>query len=96
MKPCERELLEHPFLASLKPHHLSAVAAMAGEALLGRCEEDQEFGHALMKRMTQLLIRRLAAGRRLIVELDSQVRAAADKGMAQAAPVEIQRHETSV
>lgn len=45
--------------------------ALDGSALLVRCEEDHELGHALMKRMTQLLIRRLEAARRTIIRLDA-------------------------
>lgn len=42
-----------------------------GAALLVRCEEDHELGHALTKRMVQLLIRRLEAARRAIIMLDA-------------------------
>ncbi len=58
--------------------HFQAVALepvravqLDGAALLVRCEEDHELGYALMKRMAQLLIRRLSAARRVILDLDA-------------------------
>ena len=61
--------------------HFRATAAEAtnaialdGAALLVRCEEDHDFGYVVMKRMTQLLIRRLDAARRAIIHLEAEVK----------------------
>jgi CRP/FNR family transcriptional regulator, cyclic AMP receptor protein len=61
-----------PFCWHLQARAIEPTRAIAldGAALLVRCEEDHELGHALTKRMAQLLIRRLEAARNTIIQLD--------------------------
>jgi CRP-like cAMP-binding protein len=48
-----------------------------GCRLLIACEEDHHFGYELMKRITQVLIHRLEAGHKRLLELQQEVRAIA-------------------
>ena len=64
--------------------HFQARAVEATEAilldgcrLLIACEEDPNFGYQLMKRIAQVLIHRLEAGHKRLLELQQEVRAIA-------------------
>jgi len=63
-----------PFCWHFQARAVEPVHAITldGAALLVRCEEDHELGYALTKRLTHLLVRRIEAARRAIIQLDAK------------------------